>query len=88
MYQRVGGNFHRLLAFKTHADSGKMPGAGIMAPIGAAASGSAVAAVGVNAALGGIKTRTTSTSALARKTSDEIVKTMTDYFVRAGWWLG
>jgi Domain of unknown function (DUF4410) len=26
MHQRVGGDFHQVLAFKTHADSGKMPG--------------------------------------------------------------
>jgi hypothetical protein len=49
MYQRVDGAFHPLLAFKTHADSGVMPGAAIMAPVGAAAGSSAAAVVGMNA---------------------------------------
>jgi len=39
MYQRVDG------AFKTHADSGVMPGAAIMAPVGVAAGSSAAAVV-------------------------------------------
>jgi hypothetical protein len=85
MYQRVGGNLHEVLVFSTHADSGKMPGAAVMAPVGAAAGGSAVAIVGVNAAVGGAKTYSSSTSVLAKKTSDQIVKTVIDYTVRAGW---
>jgi hypothetical protein len=88
MYQRVAGNFHQLLAFKTHADSGKMPGAAIMAPVGVAAGSGAAAIVGMNVAAGGAKTYSSTTSSLAKKTSDQIVKTVTDYFVRAGWWVG
>jgi hypothetical protein len=88
MYQRVAGNFHHLLSFKTHADSGKMPGAAIMAPVGVAAGSGAAAIVGMNVAAGGAKTYSSSTSSLAKKTSDQIVKTVTDYFVRAGWWVG
>jgi hypothetical protein len=37
MYQRIGGNLNQVLAFSTHADSGKMPGAAVMAPVGVAA---------------------------------------------------
>jgi hypothetical protein len=88
MYQRVGGDFHQVLAFRTHADSGKMPGAAIMAPVGVAAGSGAAAIVGMNVAAGGAKTHSSSTSGLAKKTSDQIVKTITDYFVRAGWWVG
>jgi hypothetical protein len=85
MYQRIGGNLNQVLAFSTHADSGKMPGAAAMAPVGAAAGGSAAAIVAVNAAVGGAKTYSSSTSALAKKTSDQIVKTVSDYAARAGW---
>jgi hypothetical protein len=85
MYQRVGGNLNQVLAFSTHADSGKMPGAAVMAPVGVAAGGGAAAVVGVNAAVGGAKTYSSSTSTLAKKTSAQIVKTVTDYTTRAGW---
>jgi hypothetical protein len=39
----------------------------------------------MNAAVGGAKTYSSSTSSLAKKTSDQIVKTVTDYTARAGW---
>ena len=85
MYQRIGGNLNQVLAFSTHADSGKMPGAAVMAPVGVAAGGGAAAVVGMNAAVGGAKTYSSSTSSLAKKTSDQIVKTVTDYTAQAGW---
>jgi len=85
MYQRVGGNLNQVLAFSTHADSGKMPGAAVMAPVGVAAGGGAAAIVGANAAMGGAKTYASSTSSLAKKTADQIVKAVTDYTARAGW---
>ena len=85
MYQRIGGNLNQVLAFSTHADNGKMPGAAVMAPVGVAAGGGAAAIVGVNAAVGGAKTYTSSTSSLAKKTATQIVQTVTDYTVRAGW---
>jgi hypothetical protein len=67
------------------ADSGKMPGAAAMAPVGVAAGGGAAAIVGMNAAVGGAKTYSSSTSSLARKTATQIVQTVTDYTARAGW---
>lgn len=85
MYQRVGGNLNQVLAFSTHADSGKMPGAALMAPAGVAAGGGAAAVAGVNAGIGGAKTYSSSTSSLARKTSDQIVRAVTDYTTQAGW---
>lgn len=88
MYQRVGGNLHQVLAFSTHADSGKMPGAAVMAPVGVAAGGTAASVVGMNAVAGGAKTYSSSTSSLAKKTADQIVKTVVDYSVRAGWRAG
>jgi Domain of unknown function (DUF4410) len=88
MYQRVDGKFHPLLTFKTHADSGVMPGAAIMAPVGVAAGSSAAAVVGMNAVAGKAKEHSSSTSSLSEKTADQIVKTMRDYFIRAGWYIG
>jgi hypothetical protein len=85
MYQRVGGNLNQVLTFSTHADSGKMPGAAVMAPVGVAAGGGAAAIAATNAAVGGAKTYSSSTSSLAKKTSDQIVKTVTDYAAGAGW---
>jgi len=85
MYQRIGGNLNQVLAFSTHADSGKMPGAAVMAPVGVAAGGGAAAIVGMNAAVGGVKTYSSSTSSLAKKTATQIVQTVTDYTARAGW---
>ena len=88
MYQRVDGIFHPLLAFKTHADSGVMPGAAIMAPVGVAAGSSAAAVVGMNAIAGKAKEHSSSTSSLSEKTADQIVRTIRDYFIRAGWYIG
>ena len=88
MHQRIDGKFHPLLAFKTHADSGVMPGAAIMAPVGVAAGSSAAAVVGMNVVAGTAKEHSSSTSSLSDKTADQIVKTMRDYFIRAGWYLG
>ena len=85
MYQRVNGNLNQVLAFDTHADSGKMPGAAVMAPVGVAAGAGTAAVVGTNAAMGGAKTYGSSTKNLAKKTSDQIVKAVVDYTVQNGW---
>lgn len=50
-----------------------------------AISGNAAAIAGVNAAVGGAKTYSSSSSTLAQKTADQIVKTVTGYTARAGW---
>lgn len=85
VYQRSDGASHQVLQFTTHADSGKMPGAAIMGPAGAAASGSAVAAVGVNVAAGGVKNYTSATGYLGDKTASQIVDSLTAYYSQQGW---
>ncbi len=76
----------QLMEFSTHADSGKMPGAGITGPGGAAAGGAtAAASMGVNLAMGGVKNYTSATGFLADKTSDEIVDQITEYYAQQGW---
>lgn len=85
VFQRTGESSSQVLDFRTHADSGKMPGAAIMGPAGAAAGGSAAAVVGTNAAVGGAKTYTSSAGFLADKTSTQIVDSITQYFTQHGW---
>jgi hypothetical protein len=62
-----------------------MPGAALMGPAGAAAGGSAVAVVGANAAVGGVKTYASSTGFLVDKTVDQVVQTLTRYYAQQGW---
>lgn len=87
LYQPNGDNgLSQLLTFNTHAESGKMPGAGITGPAGAAAGGAAAfATLGANVAMGGAKTVTSSTNYLGDKTADQIVDQLMKYFQQQGW---
>jgi hypothetical protein len=85
MYQRTNQASRQVMEFTTHADSGKMPGAALMAPVGAAAGAGAAATVGVNAAAGGVKSVTSSTGFLADKTATQVVDRLTGYFAQNGW---
>ncbi len=86
MYHRTDDGSHQLLEFATHADSGKMPGAGITGPAGAAAGGAAAAvSLGVNVAAAGVKTHTSATGYLGDKTAAQIVDKITQYFAQQGW---
>jgi len=85
VYQRTDSTSQPLIEFTTHADSGKMPGAAIMGPAGAAAGGSAAVVVGSNAAVGGIKSYTSATDYLANKTADQITDVVTQYYAQHGW---
>ena len=85
VYQYAHGASQPLIDFNTHADSGKMPGAAIMGPAGAAAGGSAAVVVGANAAMGGAKSYTSATGYLADKTATQIVDVITKYYAQQGW---
>jgi hypothetical protein len=86
MYHRTDEGSNQLLEFATHADSGKMPGAGITGPAGAAAGGAAAAvSLGVNVAAAGVKTHTSATGYLGDKTAAQIVDKITQYFGQQGW---
>jgi hypothetical protein len=86
LYQYSNGNSTQLVTFTTHADSGKMPGAGITGPAGAAAGGAAAAAsLGVNVAAGGIKSITSSTAYLAQQSAKQIVDQTNNYLSQQGW---
>jgi hypothetical protein len=85
MYQRTDVAYRKLLEFSTHADSGKMPGAVVMGPAGAAAGAGAGAVVGANAAMGAAKSYRSSTGVLADKTVNEVVDQLNGYFAQHGW---
>src|SRR5579875_489834 len=86
LYQYSNGNYTQLVTFTTHADSGKMPGAGITGPAGAAAGGAAAAAsLGVNLAAGGVKSVTSSTAYLAQQSAKQIVDQTNNYLSQQGW---
>jgi len=77
--------YTELMAFKTHADSGKMPGAAILGPAGAAAGAETGAVVGSSVAIGGAKSYRSSSAQQAKKMADKISDKLADYFARQGW---
>jgi len=86
VYQMANGTATQILDFTTHADSGSMPGAALTAPAGAAAGGAAAAAsLAANLVGGAAKTYTSSTGFLAKKTADQSVSYMSQYFAQEGW---
>lgn len=86
VYQMANGNATQILDFTTRADSGSMPGAALTAPAGAAAGGAvAAASLAANLAGGAAKTYTSSSGFLAKKTADQSVTYMSQYFAQQGW---
>ncbi len=86
VFQYANGTSTQLITFTTHATSGKMPGAGITGPAGAAAGGAAAAAsLGVNVAAGGVKSITSSTSYLAEQSAKQVVDQTNNYLSQQGW---
>ena len=85
VYQRTDSSTQPLTDFTTHADSGKMPGAAIMGPAGAAAGASTAVVVGTNAAMGGAKSIRSATGYLADKTATQITDVITQYYSQHGW---
>jgi len=87
VYQETPGDGQQqVLSFNTHADSGKMPGVIATGPAGAAAGGSAaVATMGANVAMGGVKTYRSSSGFLGDETADQIVQELEKYFSQQGW---
>ena len=86
LFQKNGNQpSQQILAFDTHADSGKMPGAAVLAPVGVIAGAPAAAVAGTNVAVGAGKGYTSSMSSYADKTSAEILSSLTQYFVSQGW---
>lgn len=74
-----------LLSFYAHADSGKMPGAAVMGPAGAAAGAGTAAVVATNAAVGGLKSYRSSSAQQAKQMADKVTERLSEYFSRQGW---
>jgi hypothetical protein len=86
IYRVAGGRRQKVIEFGTHADSGKMPGAIVLAPAGAAAAGGVtVAGAAAEGAVAGGKTYNSSVATLADKTADQISAYLAHYFAERGW---
>jgi hypothetical protein len=76
----------QIMNFSTEANSGKMPGAALTAPAGAAAGGAAAAAsLGANLAAGAGKTYTSAMSTMAQRSAKQAVSYMSQYFANQNW---
>jgi hypothetical protein len=82
----VGDQPVRLLEFKAHTDSGKLPGAAVTLPAGAVATGgiTAIAAGGVIVG-GSIKSYRYAVDQLAKRSARHATAYMSQYFARQGW---
>jgi hypothetical protein len=86
VYQMVAGNAQQIMNFSTNANSGSMPGAAFTAPAGAAVGGAAAAAsLGANLAAGATKNYTSGMGFLAKKSADQAVAYMSQYFGVQSW---
>ena len=77
--------FITLMTFGTHADSGAMPGALVTGGVGAAAGASTAAMLGTNAGLAVVKGYRSQVSQLARKSANQTVAYLSQYFAKQGW---
>jgi len=81
-----GGRFRTLLDFKTHAESGKMPGAAVTMGAGAAAQGAVTGGmVAANVAMGGVKAYKSEVDQLAGQTADKVAQFLSQFFAQEGW---
>jgi hypothetical protein len=86
VYQMANGDTQQIMNFATAANSGKMPGAALTAPAGAAAGGTAAAvSLGMNLAAGAGKTYTSAMSVMAQRSAKQAVAYMSQYFASQGW---
>ena len=86
VYRVSSGVQRELLAFTTHADSGKIPGTALMLGAGAAATGGVglIGAAAAGAAVGG-KVLLSRVNYLADKTADQVNRYLMDYFAYQHW---
>ena len=78
--------YHMVLEFKTHADSGDMPGAAVTGPAGAAAAGGLTAGVAAaNLAVGGIKGYRSSVGSMASRSANQASDYLSQFFAQNGW---
>jgi len=81
-----GGGYRTLLEFKTHADSGEMPGAAVTMGAGAAAQGGLTAGMAAaNVAVGGVKAYRSAMGAMASRSADKAAAYLSKFFADQGW---
>ncbi len=81
-----GTHRRKLLDFKTHADSGKMPGAAATMGAGAAVGvGVTAATVAASAAEGALKEYQSEIDRMSRHSADQAVAYLSEFFAKQGW---
>jgi len=86
VYAPSSNGYQMVLEFKTHADSGEMPGAAITGPAGAAAAGGlTVGVAAANVAVSGVKGYMSSVGPMASRSANQAVQYMEGYFIQNGW---
>lgn len=86
VYAPSSGGPTKLLEFKTHADSGAMPGAAVTGAAGAAASGGMTAgAAAANMAVSGVKGYRSQVEEMTARSADQAVAYLSQYFAKQGW---
>jgi len=74
-----------IIGFDAHADSGNMPGAAVMGPVGAAAGAGTAAVLATNAAVSGVKSYKSSSAHQAKSLAEKIASELAKYFAQQGW---
>ncbi len=81
-----GGNHRKVLDFKTHADSGRMPGAAVTMGAGAAVGvGVAAGTVAAEAASGALKEYQSEVDRMAKHSADQAVAYLSEFFAKQHW---
>lgn len=78
--------YRTLLEFKTHTDSGEMPGAAVTMGAGAAAQGAVTAGMAaVNVAASGVKAYRSAMGPMANRDADKTAAYLSQFFATEGW---
>jgi hypothetical protein len=86
VYGPSSNGYHLVLEFKTHADSGEMPGAAITGPAGAAAAGGlTVGVAAANIAVSGVKGYMSSVGPMASRSANQAADYLSGFFAQNGW---
>jgi len=86
VYYSHHGRRTKLLEFKTHSDSGKMPGAAATMGTGAVVAGGVTAtSVVAGAVVGGVKAHRSAIERMAAKSGEQATNYLSEYFGKQGW---
>jgi membrane protease subunit (stomatin/prohibitin family) len=86
VYAPSNTGYRMVLEFKTHADSGEMPGVAVTGPAGAAAAGGLTAGVAAaNMAVSGAKGYMSSVGPMASRSANQAADYLSQFFAQNGW---